>query len=352
MELRCLKGHSSSVGSALFSPDGKLVVTASLDQTARIWDAATGTELRCLEGHGDFVSSAVFSPDGRLVATASDMLDDKTARIWDATTGKELHCLGGHSRPVQSAVFSPDGKFVVTASSDNTSRIWDAATGWEVRRMRHGSPVISAVFSPDGKSILTTTIFDRAAHIWVNPDDKSNPLVAAKTKKPEHEPKKEAKKEFTNSIGMKFVLIPAGEFMMGSPESEAERGSHETRHKVRITKAFYMQTTEVTQAQWKAVMGSNPSYFKNDNLPVEQVRWHDIQEFIRKLNRKEGVTYCLPTEAEWEYACRAGTTTPFHFGSTITTSQVNYNANFPYGNAPKGVYRRKTTPVGSFNSNK
>jgi formylglycine-generating enzyme required for sulfatase activity len=106
---------------------------------------------------------------------------------------------------------------------------------------------------------------------------------------------------------------------MGSPESEADRDSDETRHKVKITKSFYMQTTEVTQAQWKAMMGmgNNPSGFSGDNLPVECVSWDDAQEFIKKLNAKEnlaGWTYRLPTEAEWEYACRDGSTTRFCFG--------------------------------------
>jgi formylglycine-generating enzyme required for sulfatase activity len=119
---------------------------------------------------------------------------------------------------------------------------------------------------------------------------------------------------FTNSIGMKFVLIPAGEFTMGSPENEVGRNSDETQHNVKITKSFYIQTTEVTQAQWKAVMGNNPSYFKGDDLPKEQVSWDDAQEFLKKLSAKEGVTYRLPTEAEWEYACRAGSTTRFCFG--------------------------------------
>jgi len=122
-------------------------------------------------------------------------------------------------------------------------------------------------------------------------------------------------KTFTNSTGMTFVQIPPGTFMMGSPSSEPNRDSDETQHRVTLTKPFYMQTTEVTQGQWKAVMGNNPSHLSNcgDNCPVEQVSWNDCQEFIRKLNQREGNgTYRLPTEAEWEYACRAGTTGPYY----------------------------------------
>jgi len=113
---------------------------------------------------------------------------------------------------------------------------------------------------------------------------------------------------WTNSIGMTFVRIPAGAFTMGSSAADAE--SHERPlHTVTISRPFFMAATEVTQSQWKAVIGSNPSRFRGDDFPVEQVSWIDAQEFIRKLNDKEATTrYRLPTEAEWEYACRAGAT--------------------------------------------
>lgn len=125
------------------------------------------------------------------------------------------------------------------------------------------------------------------------------------------------KSPFTNSIGMRFAHIPPGAFMMGSPSHEEGRSSKdETQHRVTLTTGFHMGVTEVTQGQWKAVMGSNsnPSDSKNcgDDCPVENVSWEDCQEFIRRLNQKEGTDrYRLPTEAEWEYACRAGTTGPY-----------------------------------------
>jgi len=117
---------------------------------------------------------------------------------------------------------------------------------------------------------------------------------------------------------MEFVLIPAGEYMMGSPSTEADRYDNEgPLHQVTIGKAFYMGSYEVTQAQWRAVMGSNPSNFKGDDLPVEEVSWDDVQEFIKKLNAKESTDkYRLPSEAEWEYACRTGTTTRYSFGDS------------------------------------
>lgn len=141
------------------------------------------------------------------------------------------------------------------------------------------------------------------------------------------------KKSFTNSLGMKFVYIHSGSFMMGSSMSpllienryggKAKWYSDECpQHEVTLTKSFYMQTTEVTQRQWMAVLGNNPSGFLNcgENCPVEKVSWNDVQEFIKRLNQKEGTgKYRLPTEAEWEYACRAGSTTAFCFGNDMGT---------------------------------
>jgi len=129
------------------------------------------------------------------------------------------------------------------------------------------------------------------------------------------------KQSFSNNLGMTFVYIPPGEFLMGSPENEAERYGDEEQHRVNLPQGFYMQTTEVTQGQWKAVMGKNPSRFQEcgDDCPVENVSWNDVQIFIEKLNRMDGErtgTYLLPIEAQWEYACRAGTVTRYYTGDS------------------------------------
>jgi formylglycine-generating enzyme required for sulfatase activity len=155
-----------------------------------------------------------------------------------------------------------------------------------------------------------------------------------------------------NGVKLEMVEIPKGEFMMGSPSSEQDRSPDEgPQHRVQVP-GFYMGKYEVTQAQYQALMGKNPSHFTGDGrLPVEQVSWLDAMDFCQKLSQKTGRTYRLPSEAEWEYACRAGTTTPFAFGETISPAIVNYNGTYPYGNAAKGEYREKTTPVGSFPAN-
>ena len=151
------------------------------------------------------------------------------------------------------------------------------------------------------------------------------PFISA-TSKGQAEPEE----KFTNSLGMEFALISPGTFLMGSPESEEDRSDDETQHEVTLTQGYYLQTTEVTQGQWQAVMGNNPSHFKNcgENCPVENISWEDVQAFIQKLNQQErDYQYRLPTEAEWEYAARASTTTPFSFGNTLSTDQANYDSN-------------------------
>ena len=133
----------------------------------------------------------------------------------------------------------------------------------------------------------------------------------------------EVKEDLGHGIKLEMVLIPAGKFVMGSPESEESRFDDETQHEVTLTKPFYMGKYEVTQEQWEAVMGNNPSKNKGAKLPVTDVSWNDCREFIKKLNQKTNGGYRLPTEAEWEYACRAGTSTAYSFGDSCTESDAN-----------------------------
>jgi len=137
-----------------------------------------------------------------------------------------------------------------------------------------------------------------------------------------------------------MVQIPAGSFMMGSPASESKRDGEESPfHRVTIRKPFAVGKFEVTQAEWRSIMGANPSRFKGDRKPVERVSWDDVQTFVGKLSAKTKKHYRLLSEAEWEYAARAGTTTPFHTGVTITTNQANFNS------------KKGTVAVGTFLAN-
>jgi formylglycine-generating enzyme required for sulfatase activity len=161
-----------------------------------------------------------------------------------------------------------------------------------------------------------------------------------------------AQSSFTEDLGngvkLEMIAIPGGTFWMGSPANEAERGDNESpQHQVTVP-SFFMGKYPLTQAQYQAIMGKNPAYFKGNNRPVENVSWDDAVRFCQKLSQRTGKNYRLPSEAEWEYACRAGTKTPFSFGDNITTDLVNYNGNYPYKSAPKGKYREQTTDVGTF----
>ena len=178
-------------------------------------------------------------------------------------------------------------------------------------------------------------------------------------------------KTVTNSIGTKLVLIPAGEYMMGSRDSDADpREDEMPRHHVRITKPFYIGMYEVTQTEYERVFPGRKSFFSwpdgggedrvegmdTSNFPAELVKWVDAVEFCRKLSetpeeRKAGRMYRLPTEAEWEYACRAGTGTAFHFGDSLDSYQANFLGTFPFGDAKKGPLRNRTTSAGSFKPN-
>ena len=174
----------------------------------------------------------------------------------------------------------------------------------------------------------------------------------------------------TNSIGMKLRRIPAGEFLMGSPDSDPGATEDEKpQHRVRISRPFYMGVYAVVQEEYQRVMAHNPSFFsatghgKNKvtglntaRFPVEQIRWPDAMDFCRRLSelpaeKQAGRVYRLPTEAEWEYACRAGTTTAFHCGDSLSSRQANFNGNHPYGGAAKGPFLSRSAEVGSYPPN-
>jgi len=180
------------------------------------------------------------------------------------------------------------------------------------------------------------------------------------------------KKDKQTNAESNMVRVLGGTFIMGSPDNEPERDSNEIQHKVTVN-PFYMGKYPVTQIEYKEVMGINPSYFKGDNLPVEMVNWFDTVEYCNKLSQKERLMsaytingsgdsrtvscnwnangYRLPTEAEWEYACRSGTATPFSTGNNITTSLANYDGDNPYNNNSRGEYQHGPTPVGNFAPN-
>jgi formylglycine-generating enzyme required for sulfatase activity len=195
----------------------------------------------------------------------------------------------------------------------------------------------------------------------VNPNGKVSP--------PESKTARYYSEDLGNGITLEMVAIPGGTFLMGTEDEEIERlvkkfgweGFRWERPQHRVTvSSFYMGRYPITQSQWKAIaatakididLETNPSRFKGDELPVEGVNWYQATEFCKRLSRETKQEYRLPSEAEWEYACRAGTTTPFYFGETITGELANYDASETYAGEAKGEHRGETTPVGQFPPN-
>jgi formylglycine-generating enzyme required for sulfatase activity len=200
----------------------------------------------------------------------------------------------------------------------------------------------------------------------------AGPESTSRPSPPSRKPKAQRVTVITNAIGMKLALIPPGRFLMGSPATEKERQDNEFQHEVAITSPFYMGVYTVTQREYEKLMGkawANGQYNKwgsdaffsaahggGPDHPMENLKWYQAVEFCTRLSglpdeKRAGRTYRLPTEAEWEYACRAGTKTTFYFGDALSSRDANFNGNYPYGGAAKGPYLRKTAKVGSFKPN-
>jgi formylglycine-generating enzyme required for sulfatase activity len=291
-------------------PDGRLASGAG-DRTIKLWDPATGQLQATLEGHSASVNALAMLPDGRLASGAFD----NTIKIWDPATGQLQATLEGHSDYVFALAVLPVGR-LVSGAGDGTIKLWDGG--------------------------LKAT---------------NDPLT--------------------------LIEIPAGSFLMGSPPDEPERMDDEgPQHKVKL-ESFFISQTPITQAQWREVaawqplpaerwgrdLSPDPSDFQKregqavgevrlfeaeantDNRPVENVSWLDAMEFCSRLSQRTGRTYTLPSEAQWEYSCRAETATPFHFGGTISPELANFDGNYAYANEPTGFYREQTTPVGLFPAN-
>ena len=167
-------------------------------------------------------------------------------------------------------------------------------------------------------------------------------------------------------VKLKVVRIEPGTFLMGSPDNEVDRFDNELQHEVEITKPYYVGVYTVTQAQYRQVIGENPSWFSaegkgkdkvasmnTDDFPVEMVSYKDAVEFCRRVSelpevKSRGLVVDLPTEAEWEFACRAGTKTAFHFGNSLSSKDANFNGKYPYGGAAEGPYLGRTEKVGQY----
>ncbi|MEM9463347.1 MAG: SUMF1/EgtB/PvdO family nonheme iron enzyme [Myxococcota bacterium] len=341
---------------ARFTPDGQRVWTVGADDTVRVLDGATGQRLpddrlvALLEGNP--VTAVAVSPDGqRLVAAAKD----GSVRAWDLRSGDTWATMRGHTAPVRMMAFSADGERLATASEDGTARVWDAASGEPHAVFVHQGAVTSVAFSNDGTHLLTAGGRDGARRWSLKPQrwllwgcavlegrqghSKTSAGVCARAggdgdaTSAEAEPVPDVAElpeavvstapdvEMPETIvveGVELVLIPGGTFMMGSPEGELGRYDDEgPQHAVTLA-PFYMARTELTNAQYARYLEANPEVSKPPAWDDE--RFNHPQQPVVGLTWYEAKAYCewaglvLPTEAQWEYAARAGTTTRYWFG--------------------------------------
>ena len=391
---RVFEGHQGSVLALAVLGDGRLA-SGSLDTTIRLWDPATGACERVFEGHQGSVRALAVLGDGRLASGSND----NTIRLWDPATGACERVFEGHQGSVWALAVLGDGR-LASGSNDNTIRLWDPATGaCEPVFERHQDLVRALAVLGDGR--LASGSDDKTIRLWdpiAVPLPRPEPVVGLASQEATawafHEPLSRdhlpfgASVERPDPLALTLVEIPAGSFQMGSPRDEPERSAHEgPQHEVTIA-SFFMSQTAITQAQWRQVAGwrerpgerwgreleLEPSFFQpranpkansfgrgsfsllegetnSDQRPVDNVSWLDASEFCNRLSQRTGRCYTLPSEAQWEYSCRAGTTTPFHFGATMTPVLANFDGTSTYANGPKGEYRAQTTPVGLFPAN-
>ncbi len=322
--IRTLQGHTECVLSVAFSPDGRLGYSTSggvdqggwqngADSAVRVWKLETGEEVRKLEGLAGLVWSVAVSPDGRRVLACGNVT--QAAIVWDAETGAEICRFREHHKPVICVAFLPDGRRAVSGGDDGMIRLWDVETGQELCRFNGYAGITYVAVSPDGRWLLSSAWDSHDLRLWdvatgrclqrivwpswacrgsftpdsshavwggydgiirmyrlMGTDQRSTKGAAASGTGASQSPKPEGHQRVENSIGMKLMLIAAGEFLMGSADDAIEAEADEKpRHRVRITKPFYLGTCEVTQGQYEAVMGKNPSYFSLTGGGADQV---------------------------------------------------------------------------------
>jgi WD40 repeat protein/CubicO group peptidase (beta-lactamase class C family) len=349
-ELHRMDAHADMVNALALSRDGKLALTGADDGSVRLWDVDGGREVRAFDaGHAGNVIGVALSPDGKLALTGGL---DHTMRLWDVATGKEVRRFPDHPTAVTAVAFSPDGRRALSGSGalalkdgegwepagfDYSLRVWDVATARELHRFDgHESGLTCAAFMPDGFHALSGSS-DATLRLWRLPE----PLAVAPFS--EGEAREQQKRwadllkkpaTMTNSLGMELSLIPPGEF------------ARDEHARARVTRPFYVGRCEVTVKQFRefveatkykteaerspdgGIVGqpdggrlTGPEFTwrhkdvsRGDDYPVGQMAWNDAVRFCEWLSKKEGKVYRLPTEAEWEWACRAGTATAHFFG--------------------------------------
>ena len=393
--------HAADATSVAISPDGARIAIGTAEGGLSLWSSTDARQLGSVPEelqHRGAVQDLAFRPDGRQLASASA---DGTVTLWSVTTDipSVLATLCGHTGGVSRVSYTPAGDFLASAGVDGSARLWavigrpepqgdlfayldrrfyafDSATQqaqWAGGTGFAGSPPIIGTASLDRAALLAEAQRAAKENRWHLVDLRLRRL--GKTDDPALQQLLTARaafgkqgQPFTNAAGMNLRWCPPTGpegFLMGSPETEKLRYTYETQHTVVLTQGFWLSQYEVTQAEWTAVMGSNPSTYATSGLlaPVENISWLEAVEFCRRLTDRErargtlppGWEYALPSEAQWEYACRAGTTTAYSFGDDPALLHLhgNYNdisANFTDNDTQHDDGVKYTAPVGSYNT--
>jgi len=376
-EYSTIRIHDSSLIDICYSPDGKLIASGDEKGLIKIWEPESGTVRISIQGDNNPIYSLEFSSDGKTIVQKYGAEEMTKKVAWETATGKKTDLpeeklklpLDENKEPIMSSdkkwSLESDGKNIYLVNNDlRAKRI--ASDKAKLAKWTKGDPVwhLNQANEFEKSNQLNDEIFHLKLLVKINPDDKAiqlrlkkcedsysrfleiqktidlaeaagfalfAPFSETKAKEVQKKVAKSLKNEEKTDLGkgitLEMMLIPAGKFKMGSPKSELGRRTDETQHEVTLTKPYYMGKYEVIQEQWEAVMGDNPSKIKGGKLPVTHVTWKDCQDFIKKLNAKTNGEYRLPTEAEWEFACRAGTSTAYSFGDSLTKGDANFSGS-------------------------
>jgi len=330
-----------------FSPDGKRLLARGGNGTAKVWDLESRRELMDLRLL-DKGTPIVYSPKGDLIASSQHL---GKIQIWDALDAELLIEFHAHNGPIEALAFSPDGKRLASCSRDTKAIVWNVGDGkgsqvWVSHKGVVKAPSLDRLPPLPDVKLEPPHKRDAPPRTVIPPKDAPPPAVAPFDAQQANAHQErwagylaspvERQIDLPEGVKLTLVLIPPGEFLMGSPEAEQRRVLNDAiamkdpharfrvstecpQHRVLITQPYLLGKDEVTQAQWRAVMGNNPSKSNQPDNPVVRVSWEDIQTFLLKLNQnheKQGLKFRLPTEAQWEYACRAGSTTAYCFGES------------------------------------
>jgi len=357
-----------------FNPNGSTLAagTVAWEKPLHLFDVETGDEVQTFLGQDGHVYSVAFSPDGRQLVSGSS---EGSVRLWDVSEGKLHKLMRGHLGAVSATLFSHDGTRIFSAGHDGRIVVWDVSSGVRLHEWQFPGSVFGLALAADGRHLAAANA-NGTISILRLPKDLAVPQPLAATQAQEQQ-RATAKKvgmpvQITNSISMKLNLIPAGRFLMGSPEEEPGRLANESpRHSAVIPQPFFMGTHDVTVGQFRrfveaakyrteaesdgrgafsretSAWAQRPDrnwlkveFAQEDDHPVVNVSSKDADAFCKWLSGREKKTYRLPSEAEWEYACRAGGQTAFTFGATLEAKHANYISS-----------GGKTTRVGAFPPN-